>query len=215
LNPSSNSRFDFDGLAAAYDAWYETDTGRRHDAAQQEIVLTLLPTPTAGKRNLLLDVGCGTGRWSVFFAKQGFEVTGIDIAPQMISTGRARNALHCRFEVADAMRLPFPNGTFDMVAAMATLEFLSDASRACTEMMRCLKRGGWLLIGTLNRLARINRERIAARSEPYVSAHMFTPEELRDLLASFGETNILATAEHESGLGDESGAFIVAVTKKP
>lgn len=211
---SSHSRFDFGTMASGYNAWYETDAGRRHDAAQKQLVLSMLPAPAAGERRSLLDVGCGTGHWSFFFAEQGFEVTGVDISPEMISTAQAWNTFHCRFDVADAMKLPFPDGDFDVVSAMAVLEFASDARRVCAEMIRCLKPGGRLIAGALNRLAGINRQRVAARSEPYASAKMFAPEELNILMAEFGDVSIRLTTE-QSDVGDESGAFIVAVVMKP
>ena len=211
---SSHCRFNFGTLASDYDAWYKTDSGRIHDVAQKQIVLSMLPAPAAGERRSLLDVGCGTGHWSFFFAKQGFEVTGVDISQEMISTAQAWNTFHCRFAMADAMKLPFPDGDFDVVSAMAVLEFVSDARWACVEMIRCLKPGGRLIAGTLNRLAGINRQRIATRAEPYASAQMFAPEELRNLLMPFGDVNIRLTTE-QSDVGDESGAFIVAAVIKP
>ncbi|MDD5483268.1 MAG: class I SAM-dependent methyltransferase [Kiritimatiellae bacterium] len=212
MTSSSRSLFDFSPLAARYDAWYRTAAGRRHDAAQKKAVLELLPAARTGKKKFLLDAGCGTGHWSVFFAKHGFEATGVDVSPEMISAARARRAPHCRFAVADVMLLPFPDGDFDAVSAMAALEFVPDARRVCAEMFRCLKSGGRLIVGTLNRLAGLNRRRIADRSEPYLSARMFSPKELRKLLSQFGRVNIRLTAER--GAGDESGAFIVAAAVK-
>jgi 2-polyprenyl-3-methyl-5-hydroxy-6-metoxy-1,4-benzoquinol methylase len=92
MTSPSRSRFDFGALASLYDTWYATDEGRRHDAAQKHAVLALLPTPATGGQ-CLLDVGCGTGHWSLFFAQQGYEVTGVDICPEMIVEAQARKAL--------------------------------------------------------------------------------------------------------------------------
>ncbi|MFH1476517.1 MAG: class I SAM-dependent methyltransferase [Verrucomicrobiota bacterium] len=240
MTSASHSRFDFAPMAASYDSWYETDEGRRHDAAQKQVVLSMLPVSVTGKRRDLLDVGCGTGHWSVFFAELGFEVIGTDISPTMITAAQARNAAHCRFAVADVMKLPFLNNDFDVVGAMAMLEFVSDARRACAEMMRCLKSGGWLIAGALNRLAGVNQRRVTEQAEPYVSAQMFAPEELRALLARFGDVNIRVTTEVLAKLPDKtatirhapdgplkitpndrfrngrmSGAFIIATVQKP
>jgi len=228
---SSHNRFDFGALASRYDSWYETDEGHRHDAAQKQVVLSMLPASAAGGRRSLLDVGCGTGHWSVFFAEQGFKVTGIDISPKMISVAQARKALHCCFAVADVMKLPYLDDAFDVVSVMAMLEFVSDARRACAEMIRCLKSGGCLVIGTLNRLAGINQRRVTEQVEPYVSAQMFAPEELRKLLMLFGNVTLRVTMEEKGvqrqtsdgpapvkhGLDgrNESGAFIVARVVKP
>jgi len=230
MTSSFHSRFDFGALASRYDSWYETDEGRWHDVAQKQAVLILMPTPAPGGR-CLLDVGCGTGHWSLFFAQQGYEVTGVDICPEMIAAAQARKALHCRFAVADAMKLPFLDKGCDVVSAMAMLEFVSDARRVCAEMMRCLKPGGCLVLGTLNRLAEFNRRRVAAQSEPYVLAQMFAPEELRKLLMLFGNVTIRVTMEEKAvqrqtsdgpasvkhGIDDrnESGTFIVARVVKP
>jgi ubiquinone/menaquinone biosynthesis C-methylase UbiE len=210
---SPPSRVDFGARASDYDAWYQTDAGRMHDIAQKQAVFSLLPAAPAVEGKTLLDVGCGTGHWSVFFAEHGFEVTGIDISPEMISVAQARHAPHCRFAAADAMKLPFRDDDFDAVSAMAVLEFTANARRVCSEMFRCLKAGGWLIVGTLNRLAVLNRARIASRAEPYISAHMFAPDELRKLLAPFGEAKIRLTTE-QSGAAGESGAFIVGTAKK-
>ena len=210
---SSHSRFDFGTLASGYDAWYETETGRMHDAAQKEAVASLLPAQPPGKRPALLDVGCGTGHWSVFFAEHGFEVTGVDISPEMISVAQGRHAPHCRFVAADAMRLPFPDGEFEVASAMAALEFVSDARLACAEMIRCLKPGGCLLVGALNRLAVLNRKRISSGSGLYSSARMFAPGELRRLLARLGAVTICVTAENDCHVAP--GAFMAGKVIKP
>src|SRR5882724_7528324 len=50
------------------------------------LVLSLLPPPPCR----LLDVGCGTGWTSVFFARRGYDVVGVDISPDMIGHARER-----------------------------------------------------------------------------------------------------------------------------
>ena len=225
MTSSLHSRLDFGASVSSYDSWYETDEGHRHDTAQKQAVLALLPTHATGGR-CLLDVGCGTGHWSVFFVQQGYEVTGVDISPEMIAAAQARKVLRCHFDVADAMNLPFLDKRFDVVSAMAMLEFVSDARRVCAEMMRCLKPGGCLVLGTLNRLAEVNQRRVTEQAEPYVSAQMFAPEELRKLLMLFGNVTIRVAMEekvvqrqtsdgpapvkHGLDSRNESGAFIVA-----
>ena len=214
MSPPPPSLFDFDSLAATYDAWYETEDGLRHDAAQRRLVLSLLPPPLASTRQLL-DVGCGTGRWSRFFAQQGYDVTGVDLSPAMIAVAKARQAPHCRFELADAVSLPFPSGNFDAVCALAVLEFVTDVHAACTEMIRCVNPGGNLIIGVLNRLAEINQRRLARQTEPYLSAQMFAPNELRQLLRPLGEVTIRETKEYGPGGNNTPGTFIVARVLPP
>lgn len=184
------SLFDFAPLAGQYDQWYATPAGRAHDRAQKRDVRRLLPRASAGQA--LLDIGCGTGHWSAFFAEMGYRVTGVDIAETMIEV--ARSAVpQCTFQVADACRLPFDDGTFDVAAAMATLAFVPDAAAAVGEMARCTTTGGRLLVGALNRLAPLNQHRLARRKEPYASGQLLSPAEVKCLLSPYGRVRMIAS----------------------
>ncbi len=222
---TANCLFDFGSIADEYDAWYETPAGWAYDRVQKADVRRFLRRRRPGSR--LLDVGCGTGHWSRFFASLGYAVVGLDISKRMIETAKAKTpAGHCVFEVADACNMPLRNSSFDVVAAMATLEFVPDVYSALTEMFRCVKSGGRVLIGTLNRLAPINLHRLAEEKQPYVSGRLLAPDELRDLLEPFGRVRMVASSEVSSnravgqwrtvgrratrGREKLSGAFIVA-----
>jgi SAM-dependent methyltransferase len=63
----------------------------------------------------VLDVGCGAGTNSIFLARAGFRVRGVDLAPVAIAVARRRAKrarLTIDFQVADALRLPFPSASF-------------------------------------------------------------------------------------------------------
>ena len=220
--------FDFGPLADEYERWYGTAAGRRHDRRQKADVLSVLKPPRPGDR--LLDVGCGTGHWSRFFASLGFAVIGVDISEEVVRVARSRPAPGCVFELADACDLPFAEGSFDVVAAMAVLAFVSDTPSMVKEMFRCAKRGGSVLIGALNRLARINRRRLAKGEQPYASGRLLAPRELRDFLRPFGQVRMVASGvttpdgsrrapgrlrRRTSPAGGElAGAFIVAEVRR-
>ena len=219
----AHSLFDFGAIAGDYERWYETPVGRAHDRAQKSDVGKLLRP--ARREALLLDVGCGTGHWSRFFVSLGYAVVGIDISAEMIEVARARPAPQCLFGVADACDLPFGEYCFDVVSAMASLEFVSDVSLVLEEMFRCVRNAGVVLVGTLNRLARINRRRVASGREPYASGQLFTPAELHHRLKQFGSVRMLASSPQGSrpsehlgrGLGrwltgrrSKSGPFLIA-----
>ena len=182
------STFDFSSYAKKYDQWYNTPVGKTYDREEKSAVLEFLPSAKPGDR--LLDVGCGTGHWSRFFSSLGYEVVGVDISQSMILEARTKCADRTSLMVANAVSLPFEKASFNIVTAMATLEFISHTESAVKEMIRCTKPEGRVIIGTLNKLAPINRERIIKNKEPYVSAYMFSPEELRYFMASFGAVRI-------------------------
>lgn len=206
------SRFDFGPLAHEYDRWYATALGRANDLAQKKDVLRLLPPAETGQR--FLDVGCGTGHWSVFFATLGYAVVGIDISPEMVAVARRQCSPDLAFQVADAGALPYKDASFAIAAAMATIEFTVSPAGLLHEMARCVARNGRILIGTLNRAATLNRQRVEESQEPYASAQLYSPEELRALLSPFGRIRMVASDPGErnhAGLSINPNApFIVA-----
>lgn len=93
----------------------------------------------------VLDLACGTGNLALPAARLGASVTGVDIAPNLIAQARARAAaeqLSVRFDVGDAERLPYANGSFQTVVTMFGAMFAARPERATPEMLRVVRRGG-------------------------------------------------------------------------
>jgi SAM-dependent methyltransferase len=99
----------------------------------------------------VLDVGCGSGgpamtiaaRWEV-------HVTGVDLVPRHVERARERAmalglAERTRFMEADAMRLPFPDASFDHVYAIESAYHAPDKGRFYAECARVLRPGGSFL----------------------------------------------------------------------
>ena len=187
-----SSRFDFDLLADEYDSWYESAKGRMYDRLEKKAISCYLPPDAKGKK--LLEVGCGTGHWSRFFSEYGFEVIGVDISERMVNIVKSKNISDASFQLADGHSLPFPDETFDVTAAITTLEFVRDAEGVLREMVRCTRKpGGQLLVGVLNVLARLNRNRKQRSESPYAKVRLFSPSQLKQLLEPFGRL-AMATA---------------------
>jgi ubiquinone/menaquinone biosynthesis C-methylase UbiE len=155
-------------------------------------------------------VGCGTGHWSRFFAELGYAVFGLDISPAMIEKAGLYDRPKCCFIVADAVCLPFADHSFEVVTSMAAVEFIADSSAAIAEMVRCTRPNGRVIIGALNKDAPLNRDRLAQGREPYLSAHLFSPQELRLLLDRFGRAQVSVSQEAPIETGPAVGAFMVA-----
>lgn len=99
---------------------------------------------TEGQR--LLDFGCGTGQYSLIFAKIGYEVSGFDISPSNISIARGLAKKYgldeaAHFSTSLAEGLDYPSEHFDVVVGIDILHHV-DIRRSVVECLRVLKRGG-------------------------------------------------------------------------
>ena len=100
------------------------------------------------RRLKILDVGCGSGFFTILLGKQGHEVLGTDLTPDMIEKSRElakEEGVDCKFEIMDAENLDLPDETFDVVISRNLTWTLPDAGHAYEEWCRVLKKGGVLL----------------------------------------------------------------------
>ena len=98
-----------------------------------------------------LDLCCGTGDVAFALAKAGATVTGLDFSEPMLAVARRRKAAQAsdrspEFIQGDAMALPFPDASFDVVTVSYGLRNLSDWRRGLSEMFRVAKPGGRVLV---------------------------------------------------------------------
>ena len=96
-----------------------------------------------GKR--LLDLGCGAGENSVYFAKQGAMCVATDYSPGMVEIAlqlAAANGVQIQGHTMNAMLLDFPDNIFDFVYASNLLHHVPNPQATIQEMHRVLKPGG-------------------------------------------------------------------------
>ncbi|OKP85972.1 hypothetical protein A3844_14540 [Paenibacillus helianthi] len=101
------------------------------------------PLPTSSR---ILEIGCGTGRTSCYLAAQGHDVVGIDIRPDMIAKAKKRaekENVTLKFLEGDALSLPFPNESFDVIL-VESVSIFTDTRKAFLEYYRVLRSGGQL-----------------------------------------------------------------------
>jgi ubiquinone/menaquinone biosynthesis C-methylase UbiE len=93
----------------------------------------------------VLDVASGTGNLAVIAARRGCEVSGIDIARNLIVQARARaaaEALRIDFREGDAEAMPYQDSQFDLVVSMFGVMFTPQPNVAASELRRVTKPGG-------------------------------------------------------------------------
>jgi malonyl-CoA O-methyltransferase len=100
----------------------------------------------------VLDLGCGTGRHTLWMANAGASVTAIDFSEGMMERARAKpGAEKVRFLVHDLhQRLPFADRSFDRVVSGLVLEHLHDMASFFSEAHRVLKPGGRAVVSGMH-----------------------------------------------------------------
>ncbi len=115
----------------------------------------------------VLDVGTGPGHLPALLGRErpDLDLWGLDLAYGMISRARRRHPGPCRWLVADAQALPFPDGVFDQTIASFSLHIWPDPAAGVKEMLRVLKPSGRAWIYELRREAAAADLRQFARAE--------------------------------------------------
>ncbi|MEO3973748.1 methyltransferase domain-containing protein [Streptomyces sp. CAU 1734] len=177
MNETGSVRTHFADRANTYDRSSSWCT----DDALGELMLTAA-APRPG--DSVLDVACGTGLVSRLFAGRVRRLTGVDITPEMAE--QARGMLD-ELVIAPAEKLPFDDGTFDIVVCRQGIQFMAlpDAVR---EMVRVTRPGGRVVLTHLcaygdddsDEYFEILRLRNPARR------HFFRPGDVEDLLTGAG-----------------------------
>lgn len=97
----------------------------------------------------VLDIACGTGNATIPLARRGASVTGLDMTPHLLEEARTRadrEGLHIRFDEGFAERLPYPDGSFDVLVSMFGIMFSPLPAIVVSEMARVLRPGGRLAL---------------------------------------------------------------------
>jgi ubiquinone/menaquinone biosynthesis C-methylase UbiE len=127
-----------DTVAEEYEAKRFSRGGRLIDRREKAAVLDAIG-PVEDKD--VLEVACGTGRFTVMLAERGADIVGLDISGPMLGQGREKAQAtgvddHVEFMRGDAARLPFPDDHFDAVFAMRFFHLADTPAAFLAEMRR-------------------------------------------------------------------------------
>lgn len=98
---------------------------------------------------LMLDVGCGAGQLAIPAAEKGAEVTGIDLAPNLIDQARERARAagqRIAFEQGDAEALPYEDNSFDLVVSLIGAMFAPRPEKVASELTRVCRSSGRIVM---------------------------------------------------------------------
>lgn len=127
---------------ATYDEIGKTyNVTRRADPRITELLINSLDAPLA---SIILDVGAGTGNYSIELAKHGFEVIAVEPSKLMRETGKKHPGLKWTEGVAE--QLPAGDHSVDGIVSTLAIHHFTDLERAIQEMVRVLKPNGKLIL---------------------------------------------------------------------
>jgi demethylmenaquinone methyltransferase/2-methoxy-6-polyprenyl-1,4-benzoquinol methylase len=131
----------FDRVAARYDLANDVLSLGQDRAWRKLVVEAVDPRPG----QLILDLAAGTGTSSEPFALAGATVVPTDLSLGMLQVGRQRKP-GLSFVAADALALPFSDGSFDAVTISFGLRNVEDTAAALVELRRVTRPGGVLVV---------------------------------------------------------------------
>jgi 2-polyprenyl-6-hydroxyphenyl methylase / 3-demethylubiquinone-9 3-methyltransferase len=158
-DPASASRnfnqAELDKFAALANRWWDADGPQKPLHALNPVRLDYVAARVelAGAR--VLDVGCGGGLLSEALARQGADVTALDLAPELVKVARLHGLesgvkVDYRVQAVEELAAEQP-GSFDAVTCMEMLEHVPDPVAIVAACARLLKPGGRLFLSTINR----------------------------------------------------------------
>src|SRR6516165_1453450 len=140
--------YDKTNMPAAYDA------GRGYSPAVLglwlDVISRWLPK---GDVSEILDIGCGTGRYSTALAAHfGARLVAVDPSEKVLAEARKKATQRVRYERARGESLPLPDASVDLVFMSMVFHHFDEPDRAVRECRRILRRGGTVCLraGTID-----------------------------------------------------------------
>lgn len=178
----------------------------------------------------VLDLGCGVGELSVFLAKQGALVTGIDIGRDLIAAATLLAEINhvttaCTFSQVNVVNLPFAEESYDLVMGISLLHHLSEADLGKTlrDTYRVLKAGGLAVFSEPVENSRLfdflqNLIPVGRRSTPGYRPSILRRQAWREYLASADDRpltsqELLLAGEHFASVQLRPVGFVIRLER--
>ena len=123
---------------------------RRHENSHEDLLQLMVECADVRREDTVLDIACGPGIVSCFFARHAKHVTGLDIVPAMLERAKRlhaeRHLTNIKWVLGESTALPFANNSFDRVVTRFSFHHYMEPRAAVAEMMRVCKPNGIVLI---------------------------------------------------------------------
>jgi len=126
-----------------YARMYQMEDRHWYFWGKRRIILELLASHVAGRKGLVLEAGCGTGRMIGELARFG-DVYAMDVFTEALQYCAGRGCANLL--QGSVTQLPFKDGAFDLVTSLDVIEHVEDDQAALIELYRVLKPGGSLVV---------------------------------------------------------------------
>jgi len=176
----------YDKIGVGYNATRQADA-----YLTDRLYRLLIPKPGG----IYVDIGCGTGNYTMALAEKGIDFCGVEPSEKMLEEARLRNG-DINWLKGTAENLPLDSGVFDGGIATLTIHHWPDLPKAFREIYRVLKPGAKLVIFTAT----------PEQMQGYWLNHYF-PKMLADSIVQMPSFETVKAAATEAG-------FVVAGTEK-
>lgn len=179
-----------EGSTKTYESYYQ-EKYKRADKLEKVLLKKLLNT--LGPTKSLLEVGCGTAHFTRWFESLGLECYGLDLSDLMLKEAK-KLWLEGVLLQGDGSFLPFKNNSFDIVAFMACMVYMSDPIKVIHEASRVARKG--IIFGLINKWSLPTLRRIIqvkmGKNPYYKNAKFYSILDMKQMLRdALGDAHII------------------------
>ena len=149
------NRYEDEGVAQYWNDKYDQEY-HPYLHGRQGKVLDIISDLNLPKGIRCLELGCGGGQNAIKYSELGMDVHGVDSSEELLKTAHelALSESNLEFSKVDLnTRMPFEDGSFELVVVVGTLQYLMEPSACVQEVFRILKPGGYFVVCQRNALS--------------------------------------------------------------
>lgn len=129
----------YNNFSSQYSQHIDNDSNFWNKCIEVPAMEGLVKDKVSGKD--VLDLGCGSGLFTIKLLNWGAKPVGIDVSEEMVKVAR-KSFSEISFDVGDAEKLPYPDNSFDIVTSSLVLHYMKDLNKVMAEVARILRDGG-------------------------------------------------------------------------